>query len=67
MGRTLASQWLTTVVVTDLVVSFVHQGREAAQSLAATAEGGAGTGWRYDTQNKLDEKPPSTGIAAPVT
>jgi hypothetical protein len=25
------------------------------------------TGWRYGAQNKLDEKPPSTGMAAPVT
>jgi hypothetical protein len=25
------------------------------------------TGWLYGAQNKLDEKPPSTGIAAPVT
>jgi hypothetical protein len=26
-----------------------------------------GNGWRYGAQNKLDEKPPSTGMAAPVT
>jgi len=38
-AKMLASQWLTTVVVTDVVVSLLHQGREAAQSLADTAEG----------------------------
>ncbi|MBL8794641.1 MAG: hypothetical protein JNM56_12110 [Planctomycetia bacterium] len=38
-AKMLASQWLTTVVVTDLVVSLLHQGREAARSLTDTAEG----------------------------
>jgi hypothetical protein len=37
----LASKWWTTVVVTDLMVSLMHQGRESAQSLADTAEGKA--------------------------
>jgi hypothetical protein len=37
----------------------------AAESGKQTAQGEAG--WRYGFQNKLDEKPPSTGIAAPVT
>ena len=39
VARVLASQWLTTVVVTDLVVSLLHQGQESARSLASTAEG----------------------------
>jgi hypothetical protein len=38
-AKMLASQWLTTVVVTDVVVSLLHQGREAARHLTDTAEG----------------------------
>jgi hypothetical protein len=41
VAKVLASKWLTTVVVTDLVVSLLHQGRESARSLADTAEGKA--------------------------
>jgi hypothetical protein len=33
----LASMWLTTVVVTDVLVSMLYQGLEAARSLAGTA------------------------------
>jgi hypothetical protein len=40
-AKVLASKWLTTVVVTDLLVSMLHQGRESARSLADTAEGEA--------------------------
>lgn len=39
VARTLASKWLTTVVVADLLVLMLHQGREAARALANTAEG----------------------------
>ncbi len=39
VARVLASKWLTTVVVADLLVSMLHQGREAARALADTAEG----------------------------
>jgi hypothetical protein len=35
----LASQWLTTVVVTDLLILILHQVRKSAQSLSNTAEG----------------------------
>jgi hypothetical protein len=38
-AKVRASKWLTTVVVTDLVVSMLHQGRQSARSLADTAEG----------------------------
>lgn len=38
-AKMMASQWLTTVVVTDLVVSLLYEDREAAQSLTDTAEG----------------------------
>jgi hypothetical protein len=41
VAKVLASKWLTAVVVTDLMVSMLHQGRESAQSLADTAEGEA--------------------------
>jgi hypothetical protein len=37
------------------------------QALRLANEQGAGPGWRNGAQNKLAEKPPSTGIAAPVT
>jgi hypothetical protein len=40
-AKVLASKWLTEVVVTDLLLSMLHQGRESAQSLADTAEGEA--------------------------
>jgi hypothetical protein len=41
VAKVLASKWLTTVVVTDLLVSMLHQGRQSAQSLTDTAEGQA--------------------------
>jgi hypothetical protein len=41
VAKVLASKWLTTVVVTDLLLSLLHQGRESARSLADTAEGEA--------------------------
>jgi hypothetical protein len=41
VARVLASKWLTEVVVTDLLLSLLYQGREAAHSLAGTAEGEA--------------------------
>jgi hypothetical protein len=41
VAKVLASKWLTTVVVTDLVVSLLHQGRESTRSLVDTAEGRA--------------------------
>jgi hypothetical protein len=40
-AKVLASKWLTTVVVTDLLVSMLYQVRESTQSLADTAEGEA--------------------------
>lgn len=40
-AKVLASKWLTAVVVTDVLVSVLHQGREAARSLAGTPEGDA--------------------------
>jgi hypothetical protein len=40
-ANVLASRWLTVVVVTDLLLSLLHQGRESARSLADTAEGEA--------------------------
>jgi hypothetical protein len=40
-AKVLASKWLTEVVVTDLVLSMLHQGRESVQSLSDTAEGKA--------------------------
>jgi hypothetical protein len=39
VAKVLASKWLTTVVVTDLLVSMLHQGQESARSLAGMAEG----------------------------
>lgn len=39
LAKVLASKWLTTVVVADLLVSMLHQGRQSAQSLAETAVG----------------------------
>jgi hypothetical protein len=39
LAKTLASKWLTTVVVTDLLVSMLHQVRRSVQSLGDTAEG----------------------------
>jgi hypothetical protein len=41
VANMLASQWLTTVVVTDLLIAMLHQVRESARSLADTAEGEA--------------------------
>jgi hypothetical protein len=41
VAKVLASKWLTTVVVTDLLVSLLHQGRESARFLADTPEGAA--------------------------
>ena len=41
VAKVLASKWLTEVVVTDLLLSMLHQGRESAQSLVDTAEGEA--------------------------
>ena len=41
VAKTLASKWLTTVVVTDLLVSMLHRVQESAQSLTDTAEGEA--------------------------
>jgi hypothetical protein len=41
VAKVLASKWLTAVVVTDLVVSLLHQGRASAQALAGTVEGKA--------------------------
>jgi hypothetical protein len=41
VANVMASKWLTTVVVTDLLVSMLHQGRESARELADTAEGEA--------------------------
>jgi len=39
LARVLASKWLTTVVVVDLLVSILHQGQQAACALADTTEG----------------------------
>jgi hypothetical protein len=41
VARVLAGKWLTEVVVTDLLLSLLHQGRESARSRAGTAEGEA--------------------------
>jgi hypothetical protein len=41
VAKTLASKWLTTVVVTDLLVSMLHRVQASAQSLTDTAEGEA--------------------------
>jgi hypothetical protein len=41
VAKMLASKWLTTVVVTDLMLSTWHQAWEAARSLGDTAEGKA--------------------------
>jgi hypothetical protein len=38
VAKVLASKWLTTVVVTDLVLSMLYQGRESAQSLTDMAQ-----------------------------
>jgi hypothetical protein len=38
VAKVLASKWLTTVVVTDVVLSMLHQGQESARSLADTVE-----------------------------
>ena len=38
-AKMLASKWLTTVVVTDVLLAMMDQGRESARSLADTAEG----------------------------
>lgn len=40
-ANVLASKWATTVVVTDVLVSMLHQNHEAARALAGTAEGEA--------------------------
>jgi len=37
--KVLASKWLTTIVVTDLLIAMLHQEREAARALAGTTEG----------------------------
>lgn len=39
LAKVLASKWLTTVVVADLIIAMLYQGRQSAQSLADTAEG----------------------------
>jgi hypothetical protein len=41
IAKTLASKWLTTVVVTDLLVSMLHRVQQSAESLTNTAEGEA--------------------------
>jgi hypothetical protein len=41
VAKVLASKWLTEVVVTDQLLSLLHQGRESAQAMADTAEGKA--------------------------
>jgi hypothetical protein len=41
VAKVLASKWLTTVVVTDLMLVMLYQARESAQALAKTAEGEA--------------------------
>jgi hypothetical protein len=41
VAKVLASKWLTTVVVTDLMLALLHQARESVRSLAGTAEGEA--------------------------
>jgi hypothetical protein len=41
VAKTLASKWLTTVVVTDLLVSILHRVQESAQCLTNTVEGEA--------------------------
>jgi hypothetical protein len=42
-AKVLASKWLTEVVMNDLLLSLLHQGRESALTLADTAEGKAWT------------------------
>ncbi len=37
VAKVLASKWITTVVVTDLLITMLHQGREAASASAGTA------------------------------
>jgi len=39
IAKVLASKWLTTVVVTDLLISMLFQGQEASQAIAHKAEG----------------------------
>jgi hypothetical protein len=41
VAKTLASKWLTTVVVTDLLVSMLHRVQKSVQSLTETVEGEA--------------------------
>jgi hypothetical protein len=41
VAKVLASKWLTTVVVSDLMLALLHQARESARSLAGTVEGEA--------------------------
>lgn len=41
VAKVLAGKWLTEVIVTDQMLSMLHQGRESAQSLTDTAEGKA--------------------------
>lgn len=41
VAKVVASKWLTTVVVTDLLVAVLHQGWEADRAMAGTAEGEA--------------------------
>jgi hypothetical protein len=40
-AKVLASKWLTEVVVADVLLSLLHQGRESARALADTTEGKA--------------------------
>jgi hypothetical protein len=40
-AKVLASKWLTEVVMTHLLLSLLHQGRESALTLADTGEGKA--------------------------
>jgi hypothetical protein len=39
IAKVLASKWLTTVVVMDVLISLMHQGRESTRYLADTTEG----------------------------
>jgi len=58
-AKVLASKWLTEVVVTDLLLSLLHQGRESAQALEDTAEGKVLT-------RKLDALGHSLRLAGPT-
>jgi hypothetical protein len=39
IARVLASKWLTTVVITDLLISMLHQGHQASREIANQVEG----------------------------